>query len=128
MHTCDMLSVMGNHAATWGAYVRRFTKSETQQEIADRAQVDQATAGRWQKGKKAPIRPATVAVFAQSLDRNPVEAFVAAGMLTIEQAGNAIDDDSRALLIQLLAGGDEEGDGDTGEAITPPPDAPEPRT
>jgi transcriptional regulator with XRE-family HTH domain len=124
-----MLLHMTDHAATWGAYVRRFTHSETQREIGERAGVDQATAGRWQKGEKAPARPATVAVFAQSLGRNPVEAFVAAGMLTIDQAGNAIDDDSRALLVQLLEGGNAPDDEqEEGEAITPPPDVPEPRT
>lgn len=85
------MSTTHGERTLWQAYVAHFTPGETQAQVAARAGVDQTTAGRWQRGDKVPTSPAVVAKFCQSADRNPVEGFVAAGMLTLEEAGRALE-------------------------------------
>lgn len=63
--------------------------------------VDQTAVSRWLRGVKPPTEAARVAWMAVRLERNPLEAFVAAGMITVEQAQTAIDQDSVALLDSL---------------------------
>lgn len=72
----------------WSTYVTRLTRGETQQQVADRIKVaDQTTVGRWRKGTTTPRDTAVVAAFAQAYGGNVLEAFVAAGFLTREEAG-----------------------------------------
>lgn len=85
-------------APLWAAYVATFGKGLTQEQIGSRAGVNQATVGRWLGGKKAPTEAATVAALAVAFDRNPLEAFVAAGFLSEEEAGRGLEDDSREVL------------------------------
>lgn len=72
----------------WSTYVKRMTRGQTQQQVADQAKVaDQTTVGRWRRGTTSPKDPAVVAAFAQAYGAPVLEAFVAAGFLTREEAG-----------------------------------------
>lgn len=51
-----------------------------------------------------PTGAAEVVFFARAFERNPLEAFVAAGMLTDEEAGQALDDESYQLLAEVRGG------------------------
>jgi transcriptional regulator with XRE-family HTH domain len=71
---------------TWPEYVRRLSRGDNQVAIEARTSIDQGTVSRWLRGKTSPS-PAQAAKFAQSYDGNVLEAFVAAGFLTAEEAG-----------------------------------------
>ena len=71
---------------TWPEYVRRLSRGDNQVTIEARTSIDQGTVSRWLNGKTTPS-PAQAAKFAQSYDGNVLEAFVAAGFLTAEEAG-----------------------------------------
>jgi transcriptional regulator with XRE-family HTH domain len=85
----------------WAAYVAAIGEGLTQQDIAVAAGVNQSTVGRWLNGKTAPTEAAVVALLAQRLERNPLEAFVAAGFLTKDEAARGLDDESTRLLAKL---------------------------
>lgn len=53
---------------------------DTQAAIAESAGVDQTTAGRWVRGEVSPSA-ASATLFAKAHGRNPVEAWVAAGLI-----------------------------------------------
>ena len=72
---------------TWPEYVRRLSRGDNQVTIEARTSIDQGTVSRWLNGKTTPS-PAQAAKFAQSYDGNVLEAFVAAGFLTAEEAGS----------------------------------------
>jgi transcriptional regulator with XRE-family HTH domain len=72
---------------TWPEYVRRLSRGDNQVAIEARTSIDQGTVSRWLNGKTTPS-PAQAAKFAQSYDGNVLEAFVAAGFLTAEEAGS----------------------------------------
>lgn len=88
----------------WPAYVQalRVETGLSQTEFAARAlgkKSQQGKISRWESGEgNPPDRAADVAAFARALDRNPLEAFVAAGMLEIDEAGRGLETDSRELL------------------------------
>lgn len=72
----------------WSTYINRLTAGQTQQQAASQIGVaDQTTVGRWRSGKTTPKDPAIVAAVAQAYGENVLEAFVAAGFLTREEAG-----------------------------------------
>jgi transcriptional regulator with XRE-family HTH domain len=71
---------------TWPEYVRRVSRGDNQVAIEARTSIDQGTVSRWLRGKTTPS-PAQAAKFAQGYDGNVLEAFVAAGFLTAEEAG-----------------------------------------
>lgn len=72
----------------WSTYFKRLSHGETQQQAADRIKVaDQTTVGRWRRGETTPKDPAVVAAVAQAYGANVLEAFVAAGFLTRDEAG-----------------------------------------
>jgi transcriptional regulator with XRE-family HTH domain len=71
---------------TWPEYVRRLSRGDNQVAIEARTSIDQGTVSRWLRSKTTPS-PAQAAKFAQGYDGNVLEAFVAAGFLTAEQAG-----------------------------------------
>lgn len=108
----------------WTTYVKAVTRgtidnpdadpaSDTQDQIAARLGylVHQTTIGHWLRGKK-PTDGAIVAHFARSYDRNPLEAFVAADLITMAEAGRAIGTKERAALARL---------GITGPPVVDPP-------
>ena len=71
---------------TWPEYVRRLSRGDHQVAIEATTSIDQGTVSRWLNGKTTPS-PAQAAKFAQAYDGNVLEAFVAAGFLTAEEAG-----------------------------------------
>jgi transcriptional regulator with XRE-family HTH domain len=77
-------------ASMWAEYVKRVAPGRNQAEIAELAGVDQTGVSRWLSGRTAP-RVESVIRFARSLGRSPVEALVAAGYITPEEAGMAPD-------------------------------------
>lgn len=87
----------------WAAYVRhlRSALGETQGQFALRALGKTGLQGkisRWEDGLQPPNRAADVAAFARALDRNPLEAFVAAGMLEPDEAGRGLGEDERRIV------------------------------
>ncbi|VEW13511.1 Uncharacterised protein [Brevibacterium casei] len=68
----------------WNDYVARVAEGETQATIAAKLGVSGPTVSRW---KKFGPRPENVSTFARAYGRPVLEAFVAAGYLTPEEAG-----------------------------------------
>lgn len=94
--------------ALWAAYVRRIAGHLKQKEIEVHIDATlrirgprQATISRWLSAGSMPDKAADIAAFARAFDRNPLEAFVAASLLTEDEAGRGLDDDSRTLLAEL---------------------------
>jgi hypothetical protein len=85
----------------WAEYVARVSGDATATEIMNKMgrRVNRTTPMRWAEG--ASPQPAQAALFALAYGRLPVEAFVAAGWLTIEEARKAIDADAIKLLTEL---------------------------
>lgn len=88
---------------TWSAYVRLLAGDEPQSRIGERAGVNQTTASHWLRGRVAP-KTASAAAFAVSFGRNPIEAFIAAGLLDLEHGAAALGADELALLADLGIG------------------------
>jgi transcriptional regulator with XRE-family HTH domain len=84
MHAC--VTVVRIVPMTWPEYVRRVSRGDNQVAIEARTSIDQGTVSRWLRGKTTPS-PGQAAKFAQSYDGNVLEAFVAAGFLTADEAG-----------------------------------------
>ncbi len=93
----------------WSTYVRRLLRDSYQSEAAfvKELSVPQGTFNRWKNGLYTPTKAADVAQFATECGRNVLEAFVAAGMLTLDEAGKGLPAKSRQFLADL--GGDEGG-------------------
>jgi len=70
----------------WAKYVDSLTQGESQDAVGAKVGVAGSTISRWRSGSR-PGKPAEVAAFAVTYGRNVLEAFVAAGFLTPEQAG-----------------------------------------
>src|SRR4051794_8986898 len=70
----------------WPTYVRELTGDEPQEAVGRKVGLNGSTINRWRNGSR-PGKPAEVAAFAAAYDGNVLEAFVAAGFLTAEQAG-----------------------------------------
>lgn len=76
---------------SWVTYLQRITDGARQVEIAKRTGLNQANLSRWMRGETVPTDAAVVAHFAECYGANVLEALIAAGMLTPEQAGAAPD-------------------------------------
>lgn len=68
----------------WSDYVARVAPGAAQKDIAAAAGVDSSTVSRWKSGL-AP-KPENVVAFARAYERPVLEAFVAAGFLTPDEA------------------------------------------
>jgi transcriptional regulator with XRE-family HTH domain len=86
----------------WGRYVRYVIGDDDQTTVAARVGVSQPTVGRWLKGMVPD--PGTVAALAEEYGRSVPEAFVAAGMLTVDQVGRSLSKASREMLAGLFSG------------------------
>jgi transcriptional regulator with XRE-family HTH domain len=75
----------------WAEYVRRTTASMTQTEVAELTGVAQTVIGRWLRGEIEAPRAESVVSFARALGHEPVEALVAAGYLTADEAAATIE-------------------------------------
>jgi transcriptional regulator with XRE-family HTH domain len=69
----------------WWDYVQQVTEGASQIDIAKKVDISSATVSRW-KTNAAAGDPAPVAAFARAYGRPVLEAFVAAGFLTAEEA------------------------------------------
>lgn len=89
----------------WRSYVELMTGDRTQAEVAEATGVDQTTVSRWRRGEgKGAPDPASVAAFCRGFDRNPLEGFVAAGLLEVGDVGDqALSLASRELLATLTS-------------------------
>ncbi|MFJ1510918.1 hypothetical protein [Cellulosimicrobium funkei] len=67
----------------WWTYVQEVTNGAAQEKVAQKVGVTGPTVNRWQRS--AP-KPETVAAFARAYGRPVLEAFIAAGFLTPEEA------------------------------------------
>lgn len=77
---------------TWDEYVTRVTAGAQQKEVADAAGIDQSSISRWKQGKyKGTPDAAKVVALARALKRPPVEALVAAGYITDDEAHETIE-------------------------------------
>lgn len=70
----------------WAGYVARVTRGENQVTVAARTGINQSTVGRWLRGSR-PGDCTQVAGFARTYGGNVLEAFVAAGYITADEAG-----------------------------------------
>lgn len=68
---------------TWWQYVSDVTERATLESVARKVDVSQATVSRWQASTP---KPENVADFARAYGRPVLEAFVAAGFLTADEA------------------------------------------
>jgi transcriptional regulator with XRE-family HTH domain len=71
----------------WSAYVRRVTDGLNQLEVAAKTGLAQTNIGRWMRGEHVVPKAESVVAFARAFNEPPVEALVAAGYLTAEEAG-----------------------------------------
>lgn len=108
----------------WSAYLRKISGDAPQKDIAKKVGVTQPTVSRWLSAGLVPNDAAVVAHVAQQYERNPLEAFVAAGMLSPEDAGRGLNSEERELLSALDDRLVEEAD--DGEEPRPPSSGPPP--
>lgn len=78
MHTFPSVHI---EADTWADYVKQHAPGQTQGQIAALAGISQSTVNRWLSGSIQPTASAVVA-FARAYHRPPVEALIAAGVLS----------------------------------------------
>ncbi len=76
---------------TWAQYVRRATHGTTQVQLALVTGVAQTAIGRWLRGETEAPRAESVVSFARAIGKPPVEALVAAGYLTPNEAAQRIE-------------------------------------
>lgn len=100
-HACILVSMNApTFRLVWALYVERFTSGMTQAQIGNLAGVDQSTVGRWLRSVTDPD-PRAVIRFARNLERSPLEALVAAGLLNIEEAEHGVSREELRVLIEL---------------------------
>lgn len=90
----------------WATYVRMLREERGLSGAAvgreSSGAVTQSKISNWEAGKFVPDRAADVAAFATFFGRNVLEAFVVAGMLTLEEASAGLSGESTALIARLL--------------------------
>ncbi|MCC5574558.1 hypothetical protein IMZ11_02745 [Microtetraspora sp. AC03309] len=69
---------------SWWEYVQRVAGTASPSEIGRRTGIGQSSVGRWQLSSP---KVESVAAFAKAYERPVLEAFIAAGFLTEEEAG-----------------------------------------
>jgi transcriptional regulator with XRE-family HTH domain len=70
----------------WSEYVRDVAGELNQLQIAAKTGLAQTNIGRWLRGEPGAPRADTVIAFARAFDQPAVEALLAAGYLTVEEA------------------------------------------
>jgi len=71
---------------TWGEYVRRIAGKMTIAQISNSSGVAQTNVGRWLRGERGQPKPESVIAFARAFNRPAVEALVAAGYISDDEA------------------------------------------
>lgn len=72
----------------WTEYLKAITGDSSGREISRRLGISDATVSRWFKGTAAPTAR-QVSIVARAYKQNPLQALIAAGYLTEEEAGVA---------------------------------------
>ncbi|QSL99761.1 helix-turn-helix DNA-binding domain protein [Gordonia phage ODay] len=91
-------------AETWWQYLERITGTSSGKQIAHATGVDAATISRWRSGRVRPNAETAVKI-ARDWNRPPVEALIAAGILSVGefdqavQVGRSINDFSDTELV-----------------------------
>lgn len=85
----------------WWTYVQRTAGQASAREISRRTGIGQTSVNRWQH---ASPKPENVATFARTYQRPILEAFVAAGFLTEEEAQTEVPADVKSLPTDDLVG------------------------
>lgn len=75
----------------WTYYVQRLTKGLTQTETAAKTGIAQTNIGRWLRGEPGAPKAESVVALARAFGEPPIEALLAAGYITAEEAGAAIE-------------------------------------
>lgn len=75
---------------TWAEYVRAVIGDESGRAVAQLIGQSESAISRWKTGAVVP-EPRQAVAFARAFERNPIEALIAAGYLTAEEAGQSID-------------------------------------
>ena len=75
---------------TWSDYVHHHTKGLTQVQVAEKTGIAQSNVGRWLRGEPGTPKAESVIALARAFNQPPVEALIAAGYITAEEAGAAI--------------------------------------
>ena len=71
----------------WTSYVRRVASGLGQLEIAAKTGLAQTNIGRWLRSEPVIPKAESVVAFARAFNEPPIEALVAAGYITAEEAG-----------------------------------------
>jgi len=71
----------------WTDYVRRIAENLNQLEIAAKTGISQTNIGRWLRGAPGLPKADNVVQFARAFSQPPVEALMAAGYITYDEAG-----------------------------------------
>jgi len=71
----------------WSDYVRRIAGNHNQLEIAAKTGLAQTNIGRWLRGAPGVPKADGVVAFARAFGQSPVEALMAAGYITPQEAG-----------------------------------------
>lgn len=90
-----------NDASQWPAYVEKVSGTTSRKAISDASGVHPSSVSRWFNGATQPTDAGNVAALAVAYKRNPVEAFVAAGLLELKDAIGALTPDEVALLAEV---------------------------
>ena len=75
---------------SWAEYVARVTRDLSQTQVGLVSGISQSTIGRWKRGGIDAPRVEVVVSFARTLGRNPIEALIAAGYVTAEEANASV--------------------------------------
>lgn len=75
---------------TWDEYVRAVSEPDSGRAVAARIGQSESTISRWKNGTVVP-EPRQAVQFARAYERNPLEALIAAGYLTAEEAASPIE-------------------------------------
>lgn len=78
------------HMSIWWEYVVRIAKTEVQKKMAADTGISETAFSRWKNGTNKPEAPHVI-TFARAYGRPAVEALVAAGILSADDAGQAIE-------------------------------------
>ena len=71
----------------WAQYVRDVAGNLNQIEIAEKTGIAQSNVGRWLRGEPGAPKAESVVALARAFNQPPIEALLAAGYITDEEAG-----------------------------------------
>jgi hypothetical protein len=75
---------------SWAEYVRAVTGADSGRAVAQMIGQSESAISRWKNGTVVP-EPRQAVAFARAYERNPLEALIAAGYLSDEEAAQPLD-------------------------------------